>query len=307
MKKAVVCIAGLFLLASCVNESTSGVRFAGPTIAVVGPDNNVYVGDGYYNSRIVVFDLSGKYVRTWGSQGYGKGQFQNPHGLAFAKNGQLLVADRDNGKIPIYTTMGNYITEWHSQALGRPWSVAVADDGSVFAVDGGDQDDGNPRSGAVKLNANGDVVCRFSSFGSKPGELNWGHAIAVSNDGTMVFVVDLNNSRLQKFVASNVNGQCYTVDAGWPTIPANITFDPLGVAFSNDTVYVTQQTKGAPILLFSAKDGAFIKEIASGVFERAHGISIDRHNTMWVTDVSADKVYRLSLDGDVLLTIGGEK
>lgn len=213
MKKIVAHLGSLCILASCVNESTSGSRFDGPTTAVVGPANNVYVGDGYYNSMIVVFDVSGKYVRTWGSQGYGKGQFQNPHGLAFSKSGQLLVADRDNGRIPLYSTTGEYIAEWHSEQLGRPWSVAVADDGSIFAVDGGDQDDGNPRSGIVKLDANGKVLCRFSSFGSKPSELSWGHSIAVSNDGTMVFVVDLKNTRVQKFVASIAGDQCYGVDA----------------------------------------------------------------------------------------------
>lgn len=90
-------------------------------------------------------------------------------------------------------------------------------------------------------------------------------------------------------------------------MPSSVSLDPLGVAFANDTVYVTQQTKGAPIVLFSATDGSFIKEIAGGVFERAHGISIDKQNAIWVADVSANKVYRLSPEGDVLLTIGEGK
>ena len=66
----------VFSLSSCVSEYESNVRMDGPTIAIVGPDKNIYVGDGYYNSRIVVYDLAGRFIYSWGSKGYGKGQVQ---------------------------------------------------------------------------------------------------------------------------------------------------------------------------------------------------------------------------------------
>ena len=116
-------VLGVFALISCVNEYESNVRMDGPTIAIVGPDQNLYVGDGYYNSRIVVYDLTGKFLYTWGSKGYGKGQVQNPHDLVFDKEGRLLVADRDNGRIQLFDKAGNYLSEWHSEELGRPWSL----------------------------------------------------------------------------------------------------------------------------------------------------------------------------------------
>lgn len=305
MYKIIFYVIFLFTINSCVNESSFESNFDGPTIAKVGPDNNLYVGDGYYNSRIAVFNLSGDFIRNWGARGYGKDQFQNPHGLAFSTDGLLLVADRDNGRIQKYSLHGNYITGWHSNELGRPWDIAVSDDGNIFSIDGGDQDANNPKGGIVKLNSNGEIICRFSSFGTKPGELNWGHSITVSNDGKEVYVVDLENSRIQKFLATSPEMNNYSVVLDWPKNNSNQLKEPLGITFNKDIIYVTQKENKAPILLLDKNNGNIIKKIAGGIFKYAHGISVDKENTIWVTDKDNNKVYRLDMEGNILLTIGG--
>ena len=43
--------------------------------------NIIYVADKN-NHRIDVFDTNGKYIKSWGSLGSGKGQFNNPADLA---------------------------------------------------------------------------------------------------------------------------------------------------------------------------------------------------------------------------------
>lgn len=88
-----------FLAVGCADEQDVMSRFGGPTNAVVGPDGNLYVSDGYYNSRIAVFSTDGTFLRQWGTKGYGRGQFNNPHGFVFRDDSTLLVADRDNGRI----------------------------------------------------------------------------------------------------------------------------------------------------------------------------------------------------------------
>lgn len=305
MYKLILSTAITFVFYSCVNEPEMEYSFDGPTVAKVGPDNNLYVGDGYYNSRIAVFNLKGEFIRQWGAKGYGKNQFQNPHGLAFSSDGSLLVADRDNGRIQKYSLNGNYILEWHSNELGRPWDIDVSEDGSIFSIDGGDQDGNNPKGGIVKLNSNGEIICRFSSFGTKPGELNWGHSITVSNDGKDIFVVDLENSRIQKFTASSPEMKSYNVVLDWPMIGADQLNDPLGITFKDDIIYVTQKSNKAPILLLDKNTGSLIKKIAGGIFNYAHGISVDKENTIWVTDKDNNKVYRLDMDGNIILTIRG--
>src|SRR6478752_6242200 len=41
-------------------------QFDKPTYAAVGPRGDVYVTDGYGNSRIVHYEADGKFVETWG-------------------------------------------------------------------------------------------------------------------------------------------------------------------------------------------------------------------------------------------------
>lgn len=306
MYKMILSAVILFIVNSCVNELSQESEFDGPTIAEVGPDNNLYIGDGYYNSRIAVFSLSGEFIRDWGAKGYGKNQFHNPHGLSFSNDGFLLVADRDNGRIQKYSLDGSYITEWHSPELGYPWDIAVSDDGSIFSIDGGDQDKNNSKGGIIKLNPKGEIICRFGSFGTKPGELNWGHSIAVSNDGKEVYVADFKNSRLQKFSATSQEMNDYEVVLNWPGLNPEQLKDPLGIAFHKDIIYVTQKENKAPILLIDKDSGNIVKKIAEGIFKHAHGISIDKQNTIWLADKDDNKVYHLDLDGNVLLTIGEE-
>ncbi len=296
----------LFSLNSCVSEYESNVRMDGPTIAIVGPDQKLYVGDGYYNSRIVVYDLTGRFLFSWGSKGYGKGQIQNPHGLVFDEKGKLLVADRDNGRIQLFEKEGNYISEWHSEELGRPWSLDTDENGFIYSIDGGDQDEDNPRSGIVKLSPNGEIICRFSSFGTGLGQLNWGHSIAVSAHGDNVFAVDLKNARVQKFISSTQSKNDYIFDLEWADSSFKPDKPPLGIAYKNEILFVTLDGKGEPILLLNANNGQLINKIGEGIFERAHGISVDEESSIWVTDVDANKIYRLNSAGVVLLIIDGQ-
>jgi DNA-binding beta-propeller fold protein YncE len=299
----------LFSMAAVTACVQTPERLDGPTQAVVGPDGRLYVADGYFNARIAVFSLDGAYLESWGSKGFGEGQFNTPHGIAVAGDGTLLVADRDNARIQRFDLSGNYLEQWSGDRIGRPWNLAVASDGSVLVVDGGDQDGDHPRSGIVQLSSDGQVLCRFSSFGSEPGQLDWGHMIALSPEDDL-YVVDLNNQRLQKFVITGhepTETDCgYSLDPDWPRLQTDAAFLPLGVAVSGNRVYVAQDEPAAPILVLDALNGDLLDSIGAGLFERAHGLSVDSENTLWVVDVDGNRVFRLGLDGEVLLQIGGE-
>ena len=84
----------------------------------------------------------------------------------------------------------------------------------------------------------GELICRFSSFGTDPGELNWGHSIAVSDNGERVFAVDLKNARVQKFISSNQNKDNYSVDLEWSDSSFKPNNAPLGIAYKNEILYV---------------------------------------------------------------------
>jgi streptogramin lyase len=58
-----------------------------------------------------------------------------------------------------------------------------------------------------------------------------------------------------------------------------------------------------PLAEFDA-NGKFIRAFGEGMFTRTHGLRIDRDGNLWVTDVGAHYVVKMTPEGKVLMTIG---
>ncbi|HEX7481572.1 MAG TPA: 6-bladed beta-propeller [Polyangiales bacterium] len=179
---------------------TDATHFNQPTDVAVAADGSIYVSDGYGNSRVVQYAADGSYVRSWGTPGNGPGQFNIPHSIALDAKGRVYVADRGNARIQRFDPSGKFIDQWQSTELGRPWAVTIARDGSVFVVDGGDENPVPPDRGRLlRLDQAGKILEKWSSFGNYDGQLYWGHALAVADNGD-VFVGDVHyGMRVQKF------------------------------------------------------------------------------------------------------------
>jgi DNA-binding beta-propeller fold protein YncE len=83
--------------------------------------------------RIVVFDLAtGSIVTTWGQHGPNPGQFHRPTHVAFDSAGRVVVTDKDNHRVQVFTDHVTWRLEsviggsGHAVGLFRfPWEVAV--------------------------------------------------------------------------------------------------------------------------------------------------------------------------------------
>ncbi len=171
-----------------------------PTDVAVLPDGSFYVSDGYRNTRVVKFDAAGHYQFEWGGKGAEPGKFNLPHGVAVDARGRVIVCDRSNARLQVFDRMGKFLTEWKGPGIGRPYGVSIATDGHIFTIDGGDQSATQPdRSKAVELDADGNVLENFGSFGKGPGQFQLGHDIAVAPDGA-VYVAEAKGERVQKFI-----------------------------------------------------------------------------------------------------------
>jgi peptidylamidoglycolate lyase len=177
--------------------------FNQPTDVYVAADGSLFISDGYGNSRVVQLTATGQFVRQWGTPGAGPGQFQTPHSITGDSQGRLYVADRGNSRVQRFDAQGGFIDQWKSAELGRPWAVTVAPDGLVYVVDGGDQRPQPPdRAGVVQLDQEGRILQRWSEFGLGPGQLCWGHDVAVDRSSD-VYVGDVyTGMRVQKFSRS---------------------------------------------------------------------------------------------------------
>jgi hypothetical protein len=86
--------------------------------------DNIFVADGYNNSRVVKISKDGTWVKTVGTRGSGQNQFNTVHGIAVDTQQNLVyVADRGNNRIQVYDTDLNF--KKTITGIGAPWSIQV--------------------------------------------------------------------------------------------------------------------------------------------------------------------------------------
>ena len=87
-------------------------------------NDNMYVSDGYGNSRVVKIQKDGVWLKAVGTYGSGDNQFNTVHGIAADKTtGLVYVADRGNFRIQVYDTDLNF--KQSITGIGAPWSVQI--------------------------------------------------------------------------------------------------------------------------------------------------------------------------------------
>jgi len=72
---------------------------------------------------------------------------------------------------------------------------------------------------------------------------------------------------------------------------------------SQDRVYVHRRTHVPAILVFE-RDGTFLRSFGEDLFTLPHGIWISPNDALYCTDIVHHTVTKLSLDGEVLMTLG---
>ncbi|MBV9829405.1 MAG: hypothetical protein JO001_27620 [Alphaproteobacteria bacterium] len=133
--------------------------FNHPTEMVQHPTNgDIYVSDGYRNARVHRFSPDGKLRTSWGAPGKAPGEFHLPHSIAFDDAGRLLIADRSNRRIQIFTPEGEYQGEW--TGMGGPNDISRGKDGNYYIAE--QEADGNPAYICVR-DPQGQVLARLES------------------------------------------------------------------------------------------------------------------------------------------------
>ena len=108
----------------------AGGPFNRPTNLSVAPDGDLFVSDGYGNTRIHRFDPGGHLCSSFGEPGSGPGQFRVPHSVWVHTDGRIFVCDRENARIQIFSPSGEYQTEWLD--VQRPQDILIDKDEKVY-------------------------------------------------------------------------------------------------------------------------------------------------------------------------------
>lgn len=107
--------------------------FNRPTSLGIGPGGELYVSDGYGNSRVHKFSPDGRLIKSWGKPGTGPGEFSIVHTLCVAKNGTVYVSDRENYRIQLFTPEGEFIEEWTD--FHRPCGMFIGPDDLLYITE----------------------------------------------------------------------------------------------------------------------------------------------------------------------------
>jgi len=169
---------------------------------------NIYIShtvhpDSKKGDAIVVFDKSGKFLRSWGDRFRGGG-----HGLDIRKEGDreyLYHCDTAHRVVVKTDLEGNVVWEkgvpYESGVYPKenpvfiPTNVALSQNGDFYITDGYGSD------WITQYSRTGDFIRAFGGRGSEPGKVSNAHGIWVDERGSEPFVVvaDRANARMQYF------------------------------------------------------------------------------------------------------------
>jgi DNA-binding beta-propeller fold protein YncE len=225
--KFLMMIGGSFAGPPDSDSKTSVGRAAG--IFVDSDRREVYVADGYLNSRVVKFNSqSGAFLKDWGAYGHPpvdppagpppanptaiysqqppneqSPTFNRPvHCVVLSRDGLVYVCDRSDNRIQVFNREGEFQQQFvfdpATRGNGSTWSIALSPDKDqryLFYVDG------ENNFFRVVDRKSGATLATYGRSGRNAGQFHWVHQIAVDSKGNIYTGEVDTGKRLQKFVA----------------------------------------------------------------------------------------------------------
>ncbi len=179
--------------------------FNAPNDVAVAPNGTIYVAEGHggANSRIVVFDKSGQYLREIGKKGTGPVEFDQPHALAFDSKGRLFVGDRSNNRIQILDQSGAFLEEWTQ--FSRPSGIYIDRNDTIYVADSESGSVGSARSRTEKRGirvgraADGTVIALIPDPDEKATNTSAAEGVAADAAGN-IYGAEVGPKALKKYV-----------------------------------------------------------------------------------------------------------
>jgi hypothetical protein len=177
--------------------------FSRPTDVGWDAAGNIFVTDGYGNSRVVKFDRNGRFVKEAGTRGSQPGQLNLPHTMAVDAQGNVYIGDRSNGRVQVWDNDLNVKTMYEN--VGNPWAICISPGPHQYLF----VSNSTPDSGLVqymditgeiyKMELDGTILGKFGKAGKQLGEFSTVHEIDCRNPNELL-VSEITSWRVQKIV-----------------------------------------------------------------------------------------------------------
>jgi len=168
-----------------------GGSFGRPTDVAFDLQGDIFVSDGYTNSRVAKFTKDGEFVKSIGTRGNQPGQFNTPHTIANDAKGNIYVGDRGNQRIQVFDPDLNPIRIISN--VRAPWAVCISPPNAqgqqfLFSSDAGGK--------IYKDDLEGHLLGWFGSTGKKVGQFFWVHEMHCVNENEL-YTGEAQNWRVQ--------------------------------------------------------------------------------------------------------------
>jgi hypothetical protein len=165
------------------------------------PQDNIFVSDGYGDSRVVKYDKTGRFVKSVGTRGNGMLQFSTPHAIAVDAKGMVYVADRGNSRIIVLDNDLNQKAVYDN--VGAPWAVCISEGPHQYLYSSNSFPTGNNFDQAAttgeiyKMELDGTVLGRFGKAGHGPKEFSSVHQMDCRNPNE-IYLAEITEWRATK-------------------------------------------------------------------------------------------------------------
>ena len=176
------------------DEAAQSHKLNDPNDVAIARNGDIFIVQGHVpgpngDPRVLKFDRTGKFIKSWGGKGKTPGKFEVAHGIDIDAKGFLWIADRENSRFQIFDQDGQFIRE--VKIAGLPCSLSIGSQ-HIYAVNGF-------TGQLLRMDLEGKVLAATGKPGRGPGEFGEAHFIAVSPKGE-IWIADSVNASVQKFV-----------------------------------------------------------------------------------------------------------
>ena len=189
--------------------------FRQPTDVAWDSQGNIYISDGYINSRVAKYSKAGDWVTSWGERGTGPGQFNTPHAIVVDRNDRVYVGDRANRRIQVFDTEGKFLRMFTidvpppsgtkpvngNTPTGDRLAAVIGAPNSICITPGQDQvlfvGESTFPGRIFKVTLEGQVLGVIGRSGRQLKQFSGAHQMACPSE-TEVYVAETSNWRVQK-------------------------------------------------------------------------------------------------------------
>jgi DNA-binding beta-propeller fold protein YncE len=158
--------------AGTTGDNDSQELFDGPADVFVARNGDIFVADGYRNSRVVQFTKDGTFIRKIGGvKGSEPGQFNVPHAVVVDSRGRIIVADAENSRLQVFDANGKFLEQWTGFPSKPRGSMYITPDDTLYIS--------HVDTESITVMKDGRIIESITGLGLRP------HGVTMDREGSL--------------------------------------------------------------------------------------------------------------------------